>query len=80
MNTMIFLGGLGVGAFIASIIFLIIIRVVAGRRAADANAANLHELKRRNDIGEDQCHSLRTMANWCDLNMERKTGVAGSYH
>lgn len=72
MNTMIFLGGVGSGAVITTILFLLIIHVLIQNKDKiekvnqETNEASIRELKRRNDIGEDQRLSLRAIAASCE--------------
>lgn len=74
MNSMIFFGGLGAGAVITTILFLLVInRLVASRsklseKIEEYNMASVAELKRRNDIGTRQSESLGKIAEWYEHN------------
>jgi hypothetical protein len=74
MNVLIFLGGLGSGAVITTMLFLFLINRLVGSRTKDSdriqeyNEASVAELKRRNDIGERQVSALKTIATWCENN------------
>lgn len=69
MNTLLFLCGAGVGAFVSTCLFLVLINVLlrnrktTDRRAIAANEASIAELKRRNDIGEQELTALRDIAS-----------------
>ena len=57
MNTLSFLAGAGAGAFVASILILFFIGRCFGKNSANAathSADCLAELRRRNDLLEDQ--------------------------
>lgn len=76
MNTLILLCGAGIGALIATILFLFVLKAWTKNRKVedkiiDFNEANLATLKERNEIGRRQAKALETLAEWANENWKR---------
>lgn len=76
MFTLQFLAGLGLGAFIATLLFVALLMVVIGfqkrtsKKSDEYTDETIRLMKERNDIETRVADHLRDVADWCNANFK----------